>query len=145
MPRMDLDEWVATAPKALRESPLWKVRVYQIGTWVARLAAQDAARLETHPRFAKTVAQLVKAAGSVSATVAEGYSRQSRRDRIKYYEYALGSAREVTTWYSNAGDALPAETVDHRLTLVARACQLLLKMIQNERKGLGRHFPRRIP
>jgi|SRR6476661_2166086 len=83
---MDLDEWVETAPAALRESPMWKVRVYQIGTWVARLAAQDAASLERHPRFGKTVAQLVKSAGSVSATVAEGYSRQLRRERIKYYE-----------------------------------------------------------
>ena len=142
---MDLDEWVKMAPAALRESPLWKVRVYQIGTCVARLAAQDAATLETHPRFADTVSQLVKSAGSIAATVAEGYSRQSRRDRIKYYEYGLGSAREVTTWYSNAGDALPVDTVDHRLTLVARASQLLLKMIQNERKGIGRHFPKRIP
>ena len=142
---MDLDQWVVTAPAAIRESPMWKVRVYQIGTYVARLAAQDAAALETHPRFAGTVSQLVKSAGSVSATVAEGYSRQSRRERIKYYEYALGSAREATTWYSNAGDSLPAEQVDERLTLLARACQLLLRMIQNERKGGGGNFPKRLP
>lgn len=97
--RMNLDEWVETAPAALRESPMWKVRVFQIGTCLARLASKDAAALERHPRFANTVAQLVKSAGSVSATVAEGYSRQSRRDPIKYYEYALGSAREATTWF----------------------------------------------
>ena len=142
---MDLDEWVETAPPALRESPLWKVRVYQIGTCVARLAGEDAAALEAHPRLADTVSQFVKSAGSIPATVAEGYSRQSRRDRIKYYEYALGSARETTTWYSNVGDALPAEAVSQRLTLLARACQLLLKMIQNERKGLGNDIPKRIP
>ena len=140
--RMNLDEWVETAPAALRESPMWKVRVFQIGTCLARVASKGAAALERHPRFANTVAQLVKSAGSVSATVAEGYSRQSRRDRIKYYEYALGSAREATTWYSNAADALPAKRVTERLTLLARACQLLLKMIQNERKGKGRDFPK---
>ena len=145
VPSMDLDEWVEAAPAALRESPLWKVRVYQIGTCIARLAAEDAAALETHPRFADTVSQMVKSAGSISATVAEGYSRQSRRERIKYYEYGLGSAREATTWYSNAGDSLPADVIDHRLTLLARACQLLLKMIQNERKGIGRNFQKRIP
>ena len=142
---MDLDTWVEIAPAALRESPLWKVRVYQIGTYVARLAAQDAAELENHPRFAATISQLVKSAGSVPATVSEGYSRLSRRERIKYYEYALGSAREATTRYSNAADTLPAEIVDQRLTLLARACQLLLKMIQNERKGKGRDFPRALP
>ena len=142
VPTMDLDEWVKSAPAALRESPTWKVRVYQIGTYVARLAARDAAALERHPRFAETVPQLVKSTGSVGATVAEGYSRQSRRDRIKYYEYALGSAREATTWYSNVGETLPADAVEHRLTLLARACQLLLNMIQNERKGIGRDFPK---
>ena len=142
---MSLDEWVETAPGALRDSPLWKVRVYQIGTYVARLAGQDAAALERLPRFADTVSQLVKSAGSLPATVSEGYSRQSRRERIKYYEYALGSAREATTWYSNAADTLPAEMVEDRLTLLARACQLLLKMIQNERKGKGRDFPKDLP
>ena len=124
---------------------MWKVRVYQIGTCVARLAGQDAAALERYPRFAETVSQLVRSAGSVPATVAEGYSRQSRRERIKYYEYALGSAREATTWYSNAADTLPPEMVEDRLTLLARACQLLLKMIQNERKGKGRDFPKDLP
>ena len=145
VPAMNLDEWVETAPTALRESPLWKVRVYQIGTYVARLAGQDAAALERHPRFADTVSQLVKSAGSVPATVSEGYSRQSRRERIKYYEYALGSAREATTWYSNAADTLPPEMVEDRLTLLARACQLLLRMIQNQRKGKGRDFPKGLP
>jgi four helix bundle protein len=77
--------------------------------------------------------------------VAEGYSRQSRRDRIKYYEYALGSAREAATWYSNVAATPSAEAPEHRLTLLARACQLLLKMIQNERKAVGRNFPKRIP
>jgi len=35
--------------------------------------------------------------------------------------------------------------VEQRLTLLARACQLLLKMIQNERKGKGRDFPEHLP
>lgn len=83
---MDLDEWVASAPAPVRASPTWKVRVYQIGTFIARLAAQDANELARLPHFARTSAQLVDAAGSIPATVAEGYSRQSRRDRIKYYE-----------------------------------------------------------
>ena len=139
---MDLDELVASAPAPVRASPTWKVRVYQIGTYIARLAAEDAHELGRLPHFARTSAQLVDAAGSIPANVAEGYSRQSRRDRIKYYEYSLGSAREATTWYTNAGAFMAGETLDHRLTLLARACQLLLRMIQNERNGKGRHFPK---
>jgi four helix bundle protein len=113
--------------------------------FIARLAADDAAALERQARFVETASQLVRAAGSIPATVAEGYSRQSRRDRIRYYEYALGSAREATTWYTAISDTLPAGALDHRLTLLSRACQHLLKMIQNERKGIGRSFPKRIP
>ncbi len=142
---MDLDDWVNGAPAAMRESPMWKVRVYQIGVFIAQLAAEDAAGLAMHPRLTATASQLVRAAGSIAATVAEGYSRQSRRDRIRYYEYALGSAREATSWYSAVADALPPEALIHRLTLLSRACQLLLAMIRNERRGAARNFSARLP
>ena len=142
---MNLDEWVACAPAALRESPTWKVRAYQIGTHVAQLASTDALALERQPRFADAASQLVRAAGSIPATIAEGYSRQSRRDRIRYYEYALGSAREATTWYTNIATTLTPGILDDRLTLLSRACQLLLRMIHNEREGSHRNFTRRIP
>ena len=145
LPAMDLDEWVDSAPAAMRESPMWKVRVYQIGVFVAGLAAEDATALEGRPRFRETAVQLVRAAGSIAATVAEGYSRQSRRDRIRYYEYALGSAREATTWYATIAVTMPPDALAHRLTLLSRACQLLLTMIRNERTSAARNFTKRLP
>lgn len=138
---MDLDEWLVNAPHALRESPTWKVRAYQIGAFIAVRAADDAALLERLARFSQIAPQLLRAAGSVAANVAEGDSRRSSKDRIRYYEYALGSARECTTWYVTAAAAFERTALDSRLAYLARASQLLLTMIKNERSGANRPFP----
>ena len=142
---MDLDEWIARVPPALGEARLWKVRAYQIAMYIGATASQDATALEQHTRYSRVAPQLVAAAGSIAAHIAEGYSRFSRRDRIKYYEYALGSANESSTWYNTAAPALPPGALDERLVYLARVSQLLLKMIQNERTGLRTNSPRRIP
>ena len=142
---MELDEWVAAAPAAMRDSPVWKVRAYQIGAFTASRAAVDARALERRPSFAYVAPQLVRAAGSIAANIAEGYSRQSHRDRIRYYEYALGSAREVASWYTLIAPLMGPRAIEERLTCLARISQLLLKTIHNERTGLARNSPRRIP
>jgi four helix bundle protein len=141
---MELDEWIAAAPPALRAAPVWKVRAYQIGAYIGTTAAEDATALEAQPRFARVAPQLVTAAGSISAHIGEGYSRLSRRERIKFYEYALGSANESSSWYNTAAAALPPGALDLRLASLARVSQLLVKMIQNERIALQRNSPKRI-
>ena len=139
---MDLDEWVSLAPDALRSAPIWKVRAFQIASYVASCASEDALKLERQPRFAQVGSQLVRATGSIAANIAEGYARRSRKDRIRYYEYALGSANESSGWYTVVANALGKDCLDARLTAVARVSQLLLKMIHNERTGPARTFPR---
>ena len=141
---MELDEWIVQVPALLRDSPIWKVRAYQIAAFIAAEASADAARIEQRPSYAQVAPQLVRAVGSIGANVAEGYSRRSHRDRIRYYEYALGSAREATSWYSLIAPTLNAGDLEHRLTCLARVAQLLLKTIHNERNGLNHNSPRRI-
>lgn len=60
----------------------------------------------------------------------------SRKERIKYYEYALGSANETSSWYQSAASGLVADALENRLTYLARISQLLLTMIRNERIAL---------
>ena len=141
---MDVDEWVARAPRALVSEAIWKVRAFQIGAYIASTAACDALPFERHPRFAHVAPQPVRAAGSIAANIAEGYSRQSRRDRIKYFEYALGSAHDAKSWYTTAADAFDAAALEERLTYLARVTQLLLRMIQNERQGITGNVTKRI-
>ena len=47
--------------------------------------------------------QLYRALGSISANLAEGYSRGTGKDRERFYEYSLGSARESRTGTTRAG------------------------------------------
>ena len=142
---MDLDEWIATVPRALRNDPVWKVRAYQIGGYIAQLAADDAAIAAADIRFRENASQLVKAVGGITAAISEGYSRLSRKDRIRYYEYAHGSANESKSWYMGATCLFDAAMLDHRLEHLCRINQLLLVMIGNERKGQRWGGTRRIP
>ena len=81
--------------------------------------------------------QLIRAAGSVSADLAEGYSRSTRNDRLRFLGYALGSARECLTWYQATRGVLPDSQVDERIRLLTRLRSLLLGMIRSLRTGGG--------
>lgn len=59
---MELDEWVDRAPRAMRDAAVWKIRVFQIASYVAARAAEDAQSLEGAARFARVVPQLLGAA-----------------------------------------------------------------------------------
>jgi len=71
--------------------------------------------------------------GSISANLAEGYSRGTGRDRARFYEYALGSVRESRDWYFKARHALGETVFHHRLQLLTRVIQLILTMIPQQR------------
>jgi four helix bundle protein len=44
--------------------------------------------------------QLVRAVDSISANIAEGYGRYTKKDKIHFYRYAYGSVLESTDWVS---------------------------------------------
>ena len=46
--------------------------------------------------------QLVRAADSIAANLAEGYGRRSTRDRQRFYLYARGSFEETKAWLRKA-------------------------------------------
>ncbi len=59
-----------------------------------------------YDRWQKMIPAVIKAdslwkmtVGSIRANIAEGYSRGTGKDRARFYEYALGSARESRDWY----------------------------------------------
>ena len=81
--------------------------------------------------------QLLRAAGSISANLGEGYSRSTRTDRIRFLSYSLGSARECISWYEAARAMLPEEQIEERLALLARIRALLLGLIRTLRDARG--------
>lgn len=46
--------------------------------------------------------QLVRAIDSISANIAEGFGRYSKKDKIKFYRYSFGSIKESLDWNEKA-------------------------------------------
>lgn len=46
--------------------------------------------------------QFVRSADSISANVAEGFGRYTKKDKIKFYRYSLGSMMEALDWNEKA-------------------------------------------
>jgi four helix bundle protein len=67
--------------------------------------------------------------GSVSANIAEGYSKASKKDQARFYEYSLGSAREARDWYFKARHVLGNEVALHRIRLLVQIIRPLLKLV----------------
>ena len=42
--------------------------------------------------------QFVEAIDSISANIAEGFGRYSKKDKIKFYRYSMGSTKESFDW-----------------------------------------------
>ena len=46
--------------------------------------------------------QLVDATDSISANIAEGFDRYHKKDKIRYYSYSAGSAKESLDWINKS-------------------------------------------
>jgi four helix bundle protein len=113
---------------------LWKIEAYRLGLFVGYLAWEDVSKLVRDRRTLELTGQLYDAVGSVGAHVAEGYSRSSGKDRVRFYEYSLGSAREGRHWYLQAQPILGETVVRHRVGLLTQIIRLLLTMIPDQRQ-----------
>jgi four helix bundle protein len=130
---MKYDEWLAAVPPELTADPLWRMQVYQQAILIGDLAWRDVSKLIQDKRTLSLADQLYRAVGSVSANIAEGYSRRSGKDQARFYEYALGSAREARGWYYQARHLLPEAVATHRIGLLTQIIRLLLTIIPAER------------
>jgi four helix bundle protein len=77
--------------------------------------------------------QLYRALHSIENNLAKGYSRRKGKDRARFYEYALGSARESRDWYYKGRHILGQRVAIHRLHLLTDIIRLLLTMVPQQR------------
>jgi len=98
----------------------------------------DVLEISKKTHFYSLADQLYRATGSISANIAEGYSKNSGRDQARFYEYALGSARESRDWYFKARRIFAGDVYDHRNELLTMVIKLLLTMIPNQRKATAK-------
>jgi four helix bundle protein len=130
---MTYNEWLASVPPELTNDPLWRMEVYRLAVFASDLAWHDVSKLAEDKRTVSLSDQLYRAIGSVSANIAEGYSRRSGKDQARFYEYALGSAREARGWYYQGLHVLSETVTTHRIKLLTQIIRLLLTIIPAER------------
>ena len=130
---MKFEEWLASVPPEFTNDPLWRMEVYRLAFFAADLAWQDVSKLNKDRRMFGLADQLYRAVGSIGANIAEGYSRRSGKDQARFYEYALGSAREARGWYHQGRHVLSESVATHRVGLMTQIVRLLLTVIPAER------------
>jgi four helix bundle protein len=126
---MKYEDWLASIPAELTGDPLWRMKVYRLAVLAGDLAWQDTFRLLHDKRTVGLADQLYRAIGSIGANIAEGYSRRSGKDQARFYEYALGSAREARNWYYQGRHILSEQIFAHRAQLLAEIIRLLLTIV----------------
>jgi four helix bundle protein len=129
----DFDAWAATVPRAITTDPLWRTPAYRYALFLSDAARDDARRLRGDSQARLFTDQLLRAVGSISANLAEGYSRVDGPDRARFYQYAFGSAREARDWYFKCRHALGEETASDRLECLSRIARILAVAIPQER------------
>ena len=83
--------------------------------------------------------QLVRAADSISANLAEGHGRYHFNDRLKYCYYARGSLEETKSWISKAMRrkliATEISEINHTIELLPKKLNAYIKSIKKAREA----------
>jgi four helix bundle protein len=131
---MNFEDWQKNeVPDFIKDDPLWRMSVYRFALFVGDLGWYDVTKLQQDRRTLNLSNQLYEALGSISANIAEGYSRGSNKEGAHFYEYALGSARESRDWYFKGRHVLDGKVITHRMSLLVQAIRLLETMIPQQR------------
>ena len=135
---MNFQSWIQSLPSSITNDAIWKSAIYQQSLFLGELAWHDVCKLAQDGRTKSLSDQLYRSAGSVSANVCEGYSRASTKDQARFYEYALGSARESRDWYYKSRHVLGEQVAFHRMSLLVEIIRQLLVMVPKYRQKIVR-------
>ena len=130
---MNYQDWLQTVPHSLTGDSLRNMEAYRLALFAAVWAGSTSRSCCRISAPWACPSQLYDAVGSIVANLSEGYSRGTGRDRARFYEYALGSARASRTWCFDGRQVLGQAVADHRLRFLTQIIRLLLKMIPDQR------------
>ena len=83
--------------------------------------------------------QLVRSCDSISANIAEGYGRYTKKDKIHFYRYSFASLNETKSWLikSNHRKLISNNTYNNLLDIVSKLpkeINTLIKYTENKLK-----------
>ena len=128
-------QWQNTPPPDLIGDPIWRMTAYRISLFMADLVRLDARSLVDHGAPSHKVTQLESSVESVEANISEGYSKFSGKDRARFFEMALASAREARGWYRRSSQWLGTDQAEERRMLLTQVIKILTVAIPRERSG----------
>jgi four helix bundle protein len=132
---MTYNEWEDTVPANIKDDVLWTVTAYRLALFVSDIAWHDVQRLAKETCTRSLADQLYRSVGSICANIEEGYSKISAKDRARFYEYSLGSARESRGWFYRGRHVLGEKVTEHRMNLLTDIIRLLLTMVPEQRNS----------
>lgn len=125
---------MSTVPEEIRQDPLWNLEVYRLGLFIGDITWEDTEHLDKTPHTRGAADQIRRSLDSISANIAEGYSRSTGKDRARYFEYSLGEAREARDRYYKVRRALKPEVVLHRIKVLTQIVKILSVFVPTQRK-----------
>jgi four helix bundle protein len=131
---MNFQEWQEAVPSNITQDPLWKLDIYRMALFASEIGWQDVSTLYKTPLTRDLSSQLIRTLDSISANIAEGYSRSTGKDRARFMEYALGSARESRDWYYKSRRVLREEVINHCINLLTQIVKILSVLVPIQRK-----------
>ncbi len=81
---MNYDEWINNLPEEITGDSLWKMQAYRLALFTVELGWIDVTKLLGDKRIIGVADQLYRSLGSISANLAEGYSRATGKDRARF-------------------------------------------------------------
>ncbi len=131
---MNYQEWMKTVPEEITQDPLWSLEVYRLGFFIGDITWDDTEILQKNPSTRTAADQIRRSLDSISANIAEGYSRSTGKDKARYFEYALGEAREARDRFYKVRRVLKPEVVLHRMKILTRVIKILNVFVPVQRK-----------
>ena len=103
-------EWGREPPADLFGDPMWRLPAFRISLFLAGVVRGarpasagvrrgDVKRLLRTGAPRRSIDQLERCVPSIKEDISEGYSKFSGKERARFYEMALCSAREAREWY----------------------------------------------
>ncbi|SMO75012.1 four helix bundle protein [Gracilimonas mengyeensis] len=126
------EEWVEVVPNEIRSDIIWKIEAYKFALYLYDICWNDSEKIMAIRRFS-LADQLYRSVGSISANIAEGYSRISDKEKARFCEIALGSTREARDWYFKSRHILGNSVVQKRISMLTSIAKLLQTMIVGHR------------
>jgi four helix bundle protein len=130
---LDFARWESAPPPELFGDTIWRLPAYRLSRYLALVVRTDANTIRL--RSPSLAEQLERAVDSIGINISEGYGRLHGRERARFYEFALGSAREAREWYARADSYLESGVATGRAQLLTRAIKILTVAIPQERVG----------